>query len=291
MRIDLNTLGTYGLGLPSCWMLAMAIRRLRGTTLTAPLIWAAGSLGLLLLLAAYESFEGAGADVSGTRLIRYIVACSTLCPGMALLGAKRPQHRAWDFIVASLWIVLTIPAIQALVFSSEPQLDIHPAWRWFLFILITVQCTNHLPTRLWPSALAIFLGQLVLLAEFLPVAAGRVDAELRWIVAAMFLFFLASAYAYLRFAWRKPTARSLDRVWLDFRDAYGAVWGLRIRDRVNQLAEREQWPVRLEWNGFQPIDSGMAAIPWDQIEICLSGLLRRFVNSDWIAARLRQDET
>ncbi len=45
---------------------------------------------------------------------RYLVAITTFLPGMAVLGAKRPQHWGWQFIVATLWVTLAWPALESL---------------------------------------------------------------------------------------------------------------------------------------------------------------------------------
>ena len=42
----------------------------------------------------------------------------------------------------------------------------------------------------------------------------------------------------------------IDRVWLDFRDAFGVVWALCIEQRVNASAAMYGWPVVLNWTGF-----------------------------------------
>ena len=93
-------------------------------------------------------------------------AMTTVCPAMAMLGAKRPQHVAWQWIVLSLWVVLSLPAAEWLLFAAPPT--IHAARRWFLLVLLVPGVVNYLPTRHWPAALLFAAGQMVLLAAYLP---------------------------------------------------------------------------------------------------------------------------
>ena len=84
-----------------------------------------------------------------------------------------------------------------------------------------------------------------------------------------------------------PVNLPIDRVWRDFRDAYGLVWGLRIAERVNASAAMYGWDVALAWPGFIDRQSGRpaAAVPEEAVET-VRGLLRRFVSPEWIEARL-----
>jgi len=73
----------------------------------------------------------------------------------------------------------------------------------------------------------------------------------------------------------------LDRRWLDFRDAYGALWALRILARINQTAEVQGWPMRLVWSGFTLLQAKESSHPseeqLEELRTTLSTLLRRFV--------------
>ncbi len=79
----------------------------------------------------------------------------------------------------------------------------------------------------------------------------------------------------------------LDRVWLDFRDLYGAAWGLRVMERMNASAAMYGWPVQLTWSGFIPRDAAAAdeEVP-PIVADSMRTLLRRFVSPEWIDARL-----
>ncbi|MGH7129485.1 MAG: hypothetical protein ACREIV_13025, partial [Planctomycetaceae bacterium] len=79
------------------------------------------------------------------------------------------------------------------------------------------------------------------------------------------------------------TRHPFDRLWTDFRDAFGMVWARRLQDRINAAAEKEQWPVRLGMDGFHG-ETGPG--PPDRIAHTLRWLLRRFVDERWIDERL-----
>ncbi|MFO0897112.1 MAG: hypothetical protein U0836_06735 [Pirellulales bacterium] len=264
-----------------------ALPRLRRTTLAAPALWAA--LAAVAVTAAEVGLASSG-SVSQTNMAiaRCLTGGLTCCPLLALLGAKRPQDRAWGWIVLSLWIVLALPALQAWLFQRG--FELHPAQAWFLLILIVTGAINHLASRYAPSACLASAGQVLLMKESLPA----VFAGPAWPRLGLGLFAAA-----VLLAWLVPSrsARSLDRVWLDFRDAFGLVWGLRVQERVNSAATAQSWPVRLSWRGFQtsvptttlgetdlPIPSAPAIDPGPAGDV-LRNSLWRFVSPGWIAER------
>ena len=66
-----------------------------------------------------------------------------------------------------------------------------------------------------------------------------------------------------------------NKLWLRFRDAYGAVWALRIAQRVNDTARQQDWDGRLTWSGLE--GNG-------ELRNCLTKLLRPFVGPPWLAS-------
>src|SRR5262245_21972391 len=72
---------------------------LRDTTLVGAWVWALGSIVAV-----------ATAEIStASEPLKFAAAALTLCPAVAVLGAKRPQDRAWHWIVLSLWVVVCVP--------------------------------------------------------------------------------------------------------------------------------------------------------------------------------------
>lgn len=280
---DRAALLVAGLALGGLGSLMWQRRTLRGTTLVAPWVW---SLVTLVALAATEiliSLSGSPAPDWAPHL-RFAAAMSTVCPAMALLGAKRPQNRGWQFIVLSLWAILSLPSIEWLLFGGLRE--IHPARFWFLVILIAVGAANGLGTRRWPSSLLYCGGQSALMAPFFSTQAA-LSGSLSPLVGIS-----ALVLSWLLIAAESPRARRaaspLDRVWLDFRDAFGVVWALRIAERMNASANMYDWPVTLAWRGFVARNSDATADVSPAVEESFRTLLRRFVSPAWIDARLGQ---
>ena len=257
--------------------------RVRGTTLAAAWWW---SVGCVVTIATIEVAAALGGDQSGAWIgpARFAAAMTALCPAMAVLGAKRPQDRAWQFVVLTLLAVLSMPSLEY-VFLGDMS-EIHPARIAFLAILIAIATLNGLATRYWPSSLLTCVAQVALIAPhltfsfaWLPGAWGPL-AGLALLAAAWDLIDLDVPRSL-------PAAAPLDRVWLDFRDAYGAVWALRVMQRINASVVMYDWPVTLSWCGFISRTEGTSveSMP-PAVEDSLRTLLRRFVSQVWIDARL-----
>jgi hypothetical protein len=256
---------------------------LRGTTLVAPWAW---SLVALATIAATEAAAGLWAEPKATWIAqaRFAAAASTFCPLVALLGAKRPQSGPWQYVVLSLWVVLSLPSVEWLLFGGLRE--IHPARLTFLGILVALGLLCGLGTRFWPSSVLYAAGQLGLLAPFLGLAPRPASAP------APLLGFAAIVLAWLLLAVPWPPERKasapLDRLWLDFRDALGTAWALRVAQRMNASAATYDWPVRLAWQGFVDSEGEHAADVPRAVEDSFRALLGRFVSSEWIDSRFQQ---
>jgi hypothetical protein len=253
--------------------------RLRGSTLVGPWAWTLVALGgaiLAALLPGDAAYDAA----------RFAALMGIFCPAMSLLGAKRPQDTAWHFIVASLWGILALPALEGLVLRPGQPLAIIDFRAWFLVVLIGLNVLIYLPTRQSLAAILVGLGQVLLCWPFLPWSEAP---HAPWRL-------LAAAGCGLAAGWwsaRSPrvTGHGFDRVWLDFRDTFGTLWGARVLERVNAAAVMYDWPFRLGWSGFFSASDyqRMAEIPPEYVadlRQTMVNLLRRFVAPHWIAERL-----
>jgi hypothetical protein len=268
---------------------AVGFCRLRGTTLSAPAAWAiAAALGVATVEVGL-AWRGSAVDPMAASLWRYAAAAGTFCPLMGVLGAKRPQDRGWQWVVLSLWVILLVPVMQAVAARSGHRLELYGAWRLLLTALIAMGLLNYLPTRYALAAVLFAIGQALLLGPYLFTITASGDA---WRIAGLALLLIAATTALVismpRFAApsdggeSSPIARFKSR-WFAFRDGWGAFWGLRVMQRVNQSAELSGWPVRLEWrDGFAPIAEGetIDAQSTAQIQQTLDSLLRRFERLD-----------
>jgi hypothetical protein len=286
--------GTLAVFLAALLAFAMgiALHRVRGTTLAAPTMWAVAAASCLAIVEAALGWRGETGDgaAASASLARYAAAVGSCCPLIAVLGAKRPQDRGWQWVVLSLWAVLLVPAGQAWAARTGAPLELSGPWRVLLGSLIGLGLLNYLPTRFGVAALIFAAGQLALFANYLFVEPLESLRHAR--ITALVLMLLAVVVAYAmrrRFATQglekaSPLSGTSER-WLRFRDGWGAFWGLRILQRVNEAAELSRWHVRLEWGGF--VSAGAAAeFPqvdeprMAHIRQTMDTLLRRFERVD-----------
>lgn len=234
-----------------------ACRRLSHTTLAAPCAWAVAAIVAVMAAVAVDDVWGAATAAH----IQYLAAVSTLAPFVALLGAKRPQNRAWQWIVAALLLLFALHSLKAMVIDRGVPPEPHLAWRWFLSILLAAELINYLSTTNAAPAILVFAGQVCLLADYLPLRIWSFEHRPVWGLFVLVLGVLLAAVrprrrtASLAMSADAPGENgvSLDRVWFDFRDDYGALWALRVAERMNAMARQYSWGVRLGWQGFRPL--------------------------------------
>lgn len=274
----------------------LGVRRCRGSTLRAPLAWAAGCSGML-------AFVELGVAVAGSSppqptLLRYLAIVGTFCPLVAVLGAKRPQDRAWQGTVAALWVVLALPGLHAAAARATPQLS--GPWAAFAIVLCLMPCVCYGPTRRWFPALLATVGQLGFVAPLVSEAAAPATGA--WMLFGAWWCFVAAVATCRSARTAGPLAalpdaaaqRSdadfaefLERRWVRFCAGWGALWGLRLAARLNQTAELQHWPVRVGLQGFHVADAdasvatrdalrGATRAQLEQIAAALDALLRRF---------------
>jgi hypothetical protein len=284
---------TAGIAVLLLGLLAICGWRVRGTTLLAVVCWTA----LCVFVIAGSSLRQSEPAVGDWRLLPLAFAAIMIvfCPGMALLGAKRPQNGPWQLIVFSLWVILALPGLEAWVRGSEMIAELHPARSWFLAILLLVGTVNHLPTRFWRSTLLFAAGQAVLVAPWLPVQWSAFAPE--YVVPiTLGLWVLAIGWAVISTAVVSGADVKqlvpLDRPWVEFRDAFGAVWALRVIERINSAATAYQWPIRLNWDGFESLDKA-GQVLWTgelqgSVRTVMANVLRRFVSQAWIDSRVAE---
>lgn len=250
--------------------------RLRGTTLAAPCLWVAVA-AISLAVGTLVDSHLKGISLSATR---FAIACTTLCPLMAVLGAKSPQDRGWQWVVLTLWIVLVWPAAQALALPAGVRVELFVAWKLFLWGLIFVGLLNYVPTRHWRAAILVALGQIMLLREHLGLPAAD-SVSVNQLVAVLSFLSAVALVASNRIAASEPTASKIELLnakWLEFRDFFGAFWALRLLGRINQSAEARDWPLRLTWSGFTDPNEALHDSQYAEIEQAMHAVLRRFIS-------------
>lgn len=268
--------GVTIVGLIALMILIYAARRLRETTLIAPVLWGCAAVAVNIC-----------AGCADGPFIRYAAAVLFVAPTLALLGAKRPQNGAWQFIVLTLVGVLLLPAFQGLAFGDDGP-HVHALFRGLIAAHIVIGAVNYLPTGFALSAVLFSAAQACLAWQFLwgikseHALVGYASAEFAASVGLLCALILAIFQA------RRTAEPSPDRLWRDFRDAYGLVWGLRIAERLNASAQKHGWPVEFTWGGMLLREGTAELDPATQhrVERELRSHLRRFVSHDWIAARM-----
>jgi len=264
-----------------CWL----GRRVRGLTLIAPWAWTFVPLLAIPTCELVLSLKPTSPTVIGAW--RYMAALTLLCPSMALLGAKRPQHRPWSFIVLAFWVVLALPAMRAAILPAGTfQLD------YFRLVLVASLALLGLANFLLihPLVLVFFAVQVFFL--FLRVPELEVDPRF----LSNRLFLIAELSLCVCIGWvhmgvirtvpiRHATRReSLNQAWQDFRSLYGVIWSLRVADQLNVTAQRNDWQVQLLSDGF--LADELTVELEIQLQRAFENILRRFVSPEWIAARL-----
>ena len=226
-------------------------QQVRRTTLAAPWCWALAS-GFVALLVAWQ-----GAD---NALLNYSAAITTLLPAAAIYGAKRPQDRGWQWIVAALLLMLLWPAGESYFLERSFDLSAQPLRAWFLVLLLAVQGGNWLITSNAGPVLLLTGAQLIMLWPQLPWGTGTVNSS-NWLIGASLLA-VVPWWLVLNLRRVKPEAVvSSDASfpapsdlaeWKNFRAAYGVVWALRVTERINEVAKLRGWPWHWSWSGPNP---------------------------------------
>jgi len=278
--------------LPAAIALAVLLAcraRTAPTTLQSAWWWSVAALAAWWAAEIAAGAASAGLLNVAVGPLRVGTIALSFCPLIAVLGAKRPQDRAWNLVVVSLYGIVALPAAEALFLHPARRVEMGDARGWFLWVLILLGPLNYAPTRNWLSSLLLAAGQLAALSPYLaPLRRAIVPApELTglWLAAA------AVVIAGLK-SRRGATAKNpYDRLWLDFRDAFGLLWALRVEERVNAAAKQYRWNVELAWSGFLEQGSAAKLTAVDPtiepvLKTTLRGLLRRFVSAQWIAERL-----
>lgn len=276
------------LGFGGASLLGLAGFRLRATTLWPAALWGLAAWAVVFLVETAHASPSTLLSAATSGHLRYVALAFSLAPGAAVLGAKRPQHNAWQLIVASLLFVLLLPSLRSWAFSRGGHPETHPLLLVLIGGLLLSNLFNYLlspryriSAGFW-CAMQLRLGWRVLVG---PPSDESVTAC--W--GAILFAFLALAFGAWETHRAARTTPGWPRVWADFCALFGGFWPLRVLDRVNQQAAAEGWPCRLVLGWHATISQESAADSQRgqaEFEQALGALLRRFVSREWIEARL-----
>ena len=233
-------------------------------------------------------------SAESASLLVYLAATATLCPVVALLGAKKPQNRAWQWIVGALWLIFSLPALTAVTYGHT-QLELGSIWIGLIVILILLQIMNYLATRYFFSAVLIASAQITLLLD---CKAITLDANSIWIMRyawfssttiAVLLLLLANVAALLLTPRKLKTSQRGDRgndLWQEFSQRYGLLWSRRVADRAEKMFDQAGSSLRIGRKGFYTSENQQTnsaeQLP-EQAIATLKNLLLRFVSRQWMA--------
>lgn len=263
-------------------------RALRCTTLTHACGWA----GAALLVWSGSLAASAVLETSfWLSHVRYLAAAAGMCPFVAVLGARRPGVRPWNFVVVAMLLVLAMPSLESLGWAAPTRLSLDGPRSLFTALVLSVGILNYLPTRYAPAMLLFAVAEISQLAPLSVWTQQRVRSpEVHWNVAAVALLGALSV-AWARAAEGERFNRSAaDRLWRAYRDLFGLVWGRRLQDRFNARAKESDLPLRLVWTGFRRTSLSVAT--WSEERAhkeavrILRTLLTRFASPEWINRQL-----
>ncbi|MFO0809449.1 MAG: hypothetical protein U0746_12555 [Gemmataceae bacterium] len=202
--------------------------------------------------AAWVAWSLAAMDVTPFRC--YLAQSLTGCAGVAVLGARRPGVVAWHFVVVGLLVVLLLPAIESVARGATVHLDAPRVA--FIVVLLGTVVTNYLPTRSVAGAISLAAGLAIGIEHYM---------------ASLVAIFLAPWLAWLGFL-RQGKSPAVDARWQDFRDRFGAIWALRVREQFNAAARNSGLAIDLRWTGVR----GLTNENDEAAKDLLAALLQRF---------------
>jgi hypothetical protein len=256
------------LGFAGIFPFLLVLRSNRATSLRYATDWAAAAW----LTWGYALLASDPAPMVPEAVIRYLALCMTAAAGVAVLGARRPQLFAWNFVVLGLLVVMVLPLVVSLVLGID---RVDSVWVFFLSATLSVGLLNYLPTR---SAPGVLLAALAVGAEMTSLFAPDSLPNPN-LVSLFHLLILVTPWGVWA-CWRgeRSNRSEFDRVWLDFRDRFGLFWAQRVREQFNRAAANAGWPVHLSWRGLHRTVRGMAIVPAEQDAMLetLHAALQRF---------------
>lgn len=275
------------IGMALAWRLLVSLPgTLKHTTLIPAARWGQTAASLWTVTWLADHVAGCVSKSAADHLW-YACAVISLCPAISVLGSRRPGTRVWTwFILIPMLFALGWPVMTLWIQGSDIrglQLET-PQLVGYLLVLV-MGTGNYFGTRYTLPGLLFVIGNVINVLSSSAACPGWLSD--RWWVR---LWATACVTQAILMAGRSDSLTSspnerFNRLWLDFFDQFGIVWGRRIQERVNFIAIKENWPARLELHGVQWTTEADPATE-ARLEHTFRWLLRRFVDPAWIDERL-----
>jgi hypothetical protein len=212
--------------------------------------------------------------------LRLFSTALLLTPIVSVLGARWPGATAWNLmVVVSLVLVFAILMIEQGLLDrrrSDDLIGLDGPRLAFFGIIALMGVANYLPTRFGLAALLFCIGVGLQLAALGPWSETHRHSTVLFGLAGIVMGCSTWLAWFLR---RKSQGEDFDARWLDFRDSWGLIWAMRVRERWNAAAKYHCWDFQLEWNGLKRRAGGEATDPETAAQAIaqLDLLLRRFI--------------
>ena len=298
--------GVLLIGLAVCGLvsstLAIILRRgcISSTTLGPAWCWTIATFAVwtiaLIVSVLSQSFEATTQEA-----VWYFATVISVCPGIAVLGARRPVAGVWTvFVVLPLVFVLSMPLISAWQIKAgrfDTILLETPTFLGFCLVVL-MGFGNYVGTRFSLPALLAGTATMLLATSFLSNIADDAQAKIGdgdYLPAV----FLLTASALLAIGVSRKSRNievsggspePVEAVWREFVATFGIVWAKRVGERINRAAEEERLPARIEISGVawlaDDVSEEAKSRSLSRLEHTLRRLLKRFVDVDWIEDRI-----
>jgi hypothetical protein len=198
-------------------------------------------------------------------------------------------------------------------FPPAPIRLMEPAL-WAFAVVCVMGLGNYVGTRFLWSALCLGAALAWLVIPYAGWTPDVLPAPTTCRMWATFCGGMAVIWPCLLAATSQIVLSPWDRVWVDFVNLFGIVWGRRLQDRFNDTARHFKWGVKLDFYGLTwddgdaqagsgkpsiaaavmslPHENGQSrpAPAWSpEMVASLQWLLRRFVDQVWLDRRLNRN--
>ena len=266
--------------------LFLAWQSSRGLAIRPVVSWAFAAVCLGLISQGFALSEplALGRPIAGHWA--YLSTLATFAALISALGARKPGGGAWAILMGLLVLVLLIPWLEGSGLKNGSggldRLSIDAPWSIFYGLLVVAGISNYLPTVFGRASCLVGAS---LIAEFVGLYQTEWTASRRALIWSVspFLLGIGINQALADFRRRSHVEPGLPSLWFWFRDLWGVVWALRVKERFQRTSQMAGWPISLTWNGPTALDGSPLSTTPAEATKTLETLLRRFADASRLA--------